>query len=177
MNALRELSDLLKEQNRIHKHISLIIQRPGFAGHLAEFIAANIFDIQLNENAAQKGMDGYFNSGILAGKTVDIKYHGKHEGSLNMKPAAYPDYYLVLAGPKTYAGSSRKKEGPFTIHFVFLLESEPLVNELRKRNAKIGIATGVRKAIWDECEIFPRPNEKYLLTDNQISLLESYKFN
>ena len=70
MEDLVKLSELLKSQNLVHNEISQIIKRPALAGHLVEFIAAKIFDIELNKKAAQKGMDGYFRSGSFAGSSV-----------------------------------------------------------------------------------------------------------
>lgn len=139
MDNLTKLSELLKAQNQIHYEISKIIKRPAQHGHIVEFIAASIFGIQLNQNAAQKGMDGIFTSGLLNGRSVDIKYHSKHEGLLNANVMALPEYFLILAGPKSPAVSSKNQHHPFTIQFVFLLNSTDIIEE----------ATEVGKKNWD----------------------------
>ena len=51
MNELEKLSELVKNRNSIEKEISQIIQRPAFTGHLGEYIASKIFDVELNDSA------------------------------------------------------------------------------------------------------------------------------
>ena len=58
-----------------------------------------------------------------------------------MNPEAHPDFYLVLAGPKSGPISSRGTIRPWVISSVFLFEAEELVNALG--GARIGIATSV----------------------------------
>ena len=174
MDELMELSQLLKSQNSIQQKISQIIKRPALTGHLGEFIAENIFEIELNKSASQKGIDGYFKSGKLSRKSVNIKYHGKHDGLLNINPAFPLDYYLVLTGPKLPAISSRNQLRPFTIHFVFLLDSVSVITDATNRGVKIGIATAFRKAFWDRAEIYPTRSNSYPLSDHQISQLKQF---
>jgi len=50
-----------------------------------------------------------------------------------------------------------------------------LVNELRKRGVKIGIATSVAKPYWKEVEIYPRSiNDKLELTKEQVRLIKLF---
>ena len=103
MEKLNELVELLRKRNEIDSVISSVIGRPAISGHLGEFIAARIFDIQLAESATNKGSDGYFKNEPLSGRTVNIKLYGKQEGLLDINPAALPDFYLVLTVPKSAA--------------------------------------------------------------------------
>ena len=68
--TLEQLADLLSEMNSIGEKISAITQRPATIGHTGEYIAAEIFDIELEETANAKGIDGHCSSGTMAGRTV-----------------------------------------------------------------------------------------------------------
>ena len=151
---LIKLSHLIKEVNETNRMISGIINRPAQIGHVGEFIASQIFDIELDESASRKAIDGHFRSGRLAGKSVNIKWYGKLEGLLDITPKSLPDYYLVLAGPKSAATSSRGKVRPWLIDYVYLFDAEDLVERLKIRGVKIGIATSVAKQYWREAEIY-----------------------
>ena len=107
MNDLAKLADLIKEKNIVDGKIASMIERPAQVGHAGEFIAAAIFGIQFHPSASHGSSDGIFLRGPLTERTVDIKWYLKHEGILDLNYNAPPDYYLVLAGPKSAAGSSR----------------------------------------------------------------------
>jgi hypothetical protein len=62
------------------------------AGHLGEWIAAEIFAIDLEASAVAKVIDGRFTSGPLAGCTVNIKWYGMREALLDMTEDARLDY-------------------------------------------------------------------------------------
>lgn len=72
-------------------------------------------------NAA--GIDGQFTKGTLATRTLNVKTYGKREGLLDMKSTAPLDYYLVFAGPKAAAASSRGALRPFCIDAVYLFDA------------------------------------------------------
>ncbi|MXY22284.1 MAG: hypothetical protein F4Y49_13240 [Dehalococcoidia bacterium] len=59
-NELELLADLIKQRNAIDRDISEISGRPAERGPLGEFIAAEIFDIELQEAANYRGSDGVF---------------------------------------------------------------------------------------------------------------------
>ncbi len=171
-NELELLAALIKQRNAIDKDISDIIGRPAERGHIREFAAAEIFDIELHESATHKGSDGIFRRGKLVGRTVNIKCYGKREGTLNMKREDPPDFYLALTGPKTAAASSRGTTRPWVVSSVFLFDHQELVWQL---SVKIGVATSVRRHFWDEAEIYPNPNNgTLLLTPGQRSMLEIF---
>ena len=171
-NELDLLAALIKQRNAIDKDISEIIGRPAERGHIGEFIAAEIFEIELHESATHKGSDGVFRCGRLACRTVNIKSYGKNDGNLDMKREDSPDFYLVLTGPRTGANTSRGTTRPWVITSVFLFDHEELVSRL---NVKIGTATSIKRYLWDEAEIYPNPNNgTLLLTPEQRSILEMF---
>jgi hypothetical protein len=90
---MEKLAELLRERNRVSSEIANLIGRPALSGHLGEYIASKIFDIQLNASATHKGADGIFRSGSLRGKTVNVKLYGKKEGILDIDhvPADYKE--------------------------------------------------------------------------------------
>jgi len=175
MDDLEKLTALLSEMNSIGTKISEITQRPATIGHTGEYIASKIFDIELEESASAKGIDGHFRSGHLAGKSVNIKWYSKLEYMLDITPQALPDYYLVMTGPKGQAVSSRGSIRPWLINHVFLFNAAELVIELNARGVKIGVASSVRKHEWQAAEIYPnKRNMAYRLSDEQMSTILAF---
>ena len=169
---LRRLASLIGQRNRVDGEIAAIIGRPAHAGHIGEFVAAAIFEIELHESATHKGTDGHFTRGPLAGRSVNVKKYSTDQGLLDIRPDALPDFFLVLAGTRTGAASSRGTTQPWAIESVYLLEAAPLIGELSARGVKIGVATSVRRHIWDGAEIYPSPTSRILrLTPGQISTI------
>lgn len=172
MDELHHLAQLLNERNEIDAQIAAIIRRPAWAGHIGEYVASRIFDITLHPSASNKGSDGHFNTGPLAGRSVNVKWYGKMERLLDVNLDAIPDYYLVFAGPSAPAMSSRDGDRPWVISSVYLFGAPALLQSLRSGKAKVGIATSVKKAMWDEAEIYPQQhNSHLLLTDAQHAQL------
>ena len=174
---LRPLASLIEQRNKIDDEVASIIGRPAHSGHIGEFVAARIFDIKLNESASHKAIDGHFASGPLAGKSVDIKY-SKGDGTLNVKPNPVPDsdsgpdFYLVMTGPRTPAQSSRGKVHPWVIETVYLFDRRELIQRLRDNGVSIGVATSVRRCLWDAAETYPRATNRALpLTPCQRDML------
>ena len=133
---LDRLADLLSEMNAIGDKISEITQRPATIGHTGEYIAAEIFDIELEESASAKAIDSHFRSGSLAGKTVNLKWYSRQEYLLDITPNSLPDYYLVMTGPKDLEGTSRGGIRPWLINSVFLFNAAELVIELTARGGE-----------------------------------------
>ena len=172
MDELKTLGELIKTKNGIESQISQIIGRPGLQGHMGEFIAGKIFDLELHEDATKRGNDGVFKSGQLAGKNVNIKWYAKRENSLDINSVDPAEYYMVLTGPKSSMGSSRGSDRPLVINHVFLFESEKLISQLKKRAVKIGITTSITQEQWNDAEIFPNQrNNLLLVTEKQKDLL------
>jgi hypothetical protein len=155
VDSLQQVADLIARRNEIETEIGAITGRPALAGHLGEWIASEIFAIDLEASAVAKAIDGRFTSGPLAGCTVNIKWYGKREGLLDVNEDPSLDYYLVLTGPRGVAASSRGTTRPMLIDAVYLFEAESLLEALRGRGVKIGVATSVISALWTAAELFP----------------------
>jgi hypothetical protein len=82
-DKIARLSDLFHARNAIDEQIADVIGRPALAGHVGEWIASQVFDIELEQSASAKAIDGRFRAGPLAGRTVNIKFYGKREGLLD----------------------------------------------------------------------------------------------
>ena len=169
MNDLEKLASEISKMNSIGDKISEITQRPATIGHTGEYIAAEIFDIELEESANAKGIDDHFRSGTLAGRTVNVKWYSKLEYMLDINPDALPDFFLVMTGPKAVEPTSKGGIRPWLIDYVFLFNAAELMIELKARGVKIGIATSVRKHEWQNSEIYPNKRSMvYRMTDDQM---------
>lgn len=175
MDELKSLANLIKRRNAIDDDIAKIIDRPAERGHIGEFVAAAIFDIELHESATNKGSDGDFRSGPLARRSMNIKFHGKRWPKLNMNLDDPPDFYLVLTGPITPASSSKGRTLPLTISSAFLFDYHKLICKLRMLGVKIRKETSIRNHLWDEAEIYPNQNDELLqLTPEQHEMLKMF---
>lgn len=131
-----------------------------------------MFGIILEDAANAKHFDGRFALGLLAGRTVNIKWYARLESILDVHATGGPDFYLVLAGPKGEATTSLGQVRPMLIESVNLFEAGPLVGALRARPVKIGTGTSVITALWEAAEIFPTPrNPALVLTGEQRAAL------
>lgn len=165
---LERLAELLRVKNAADAQIARLIGRPCQPGHVGEWIAAAVFDIALHESATTAASDGIFRSGPLAGRSVNVKWYGLEESILDIHPGEGPDTYLVMTGPRSSAGSSRGRTRPWVISQVYLFEHAALVGDLLARGLKIGVATSVRRALWEAAEAYPRRCTQLMtLTDEQ----------
>jgi hypothetical protein len=155
METLNLLAELIRSKNSIEKEIANIVGRPAMLGHVGEYIAAKIFNISLEASAVNKGSDGKFISGPLKESSVNIKWYTKQSGLLDITPDFLPDYYLVLTGEKTSAGSSRGTNAPWIIKMVYLHKAESLIETLIQRRVKIGKQVSVAQSIWEGSQIYP----------------------
>lgn len=172
MDDLALLSQLLKERNAADNRIAGLIHRPVQLGHVGEYLAQEIFGVQLHSSAVHRGSDGLFRDGALAGCSVDVKWYMKNEGLLDVNPNCECDYYLVLTGPRGPAQSSRNTVRPWVIEAVYLFNARELIAALSATGVKIGVATSVRRAAWDGAEIYPTPrNPALVLSDDQRRML------
>lgn len=159
-SPLEYLAELLHRRNSLSDQIARLIGRPPERGHVGEFIAANVFDIDLHDSASHPGSDGVFRSGPLAGRSVNIKFYGAHDGLLDVATGTPPDVYLVLTGPREPSGTSRGRTRPVVVAHVFLFEHEALV----EAGVRPGAAASVRRSIWKAAQVHPTPSEDALLT-------------
>jgi hypothetical protein len=173
--SLAEVAALLRERNALDARLGQILGRPPEKGHLGEWIASQIFDIQLETSASHKAIDGRFRAGLLAGHTVNIKWFLKREGGLDMTESPDLDYYLVLTGPTTAALSSRGMTRPAVITAVYLFAAMQLLAEQRARGVKVGVFFSVVNAQWQAAEIYPTATCPALpLTDAQRRQLQLF---
>lgn len=172
---LVELARLIKAKNAADEKIAKIVGRPALIGHVGEFIASNIFRIELNQSASTKGTDGVFKEGPLHGRSVNVKWYTTGDNLLDLNPTFGPDFYLILSGPQTTAGSSKGMVRPWAISFVFLFDGAGLLSKLKERGVKIGIATSVRSEQWEAAEIYPLSKGVLKLDEEQRRLLELFR--
>lgn len=165
MNDVRWVAGLVRERNRIDAALSACIRRPALQGHIGDWIASQIFGIELRQNAA-KAVDGVF----ADGRTVNIRWYPKRENLLDLRENG-PERHLVLTGPKAPAESSPGTARPMIIEAVYLFDTAALITELRARGLKIGTASSVRGQLWEDAEIYPRHNPAFVLTEEQRELL------
>jgi hypothetical protein len=166
MPDLERLAELVKIKNNADTALAELIGRPSSPGNIGEFVAAEVFAVQLMTSGSHPGYDGTFTTGPLADKTVNIKTYSRHESVLDISP--HPcDYYLVLTGP---VGQARVL--PWVIDSVFLFQREELLEALTARGVKIGVASSIRKADWEAARIFPPPSAPRLqLAQSQLAQL------
>jgi hypothetical protein len=172
---LARAAALLRERNAIDVELAELIKRPMTSGHLSEWIAAQIFDIELEASAAAAGIDGRFRSGALQDHTVNIKWYLKREGVLDITESTALDYYLVLAGPLSAAVSSRGTTRPWCIQGVSLFDARQLRSEQITRGVKRGVASSVIKQQWAAAEIYPTAtNPQLAITSQQAEQLRLF---
>ena len=175
LSKVEQLAQLIRQRNQVDAKIAALIGRPAMSGHIGEFVASHVFGIVLENSATNKGYDGRFASGPLADKTVNIKAYGKRENMLDINPAHIPDYFLVLTGPKSLPSKSIGAHRPWVISEVFLFNGRSLVDLLRARGTKIGIATSVPSSEWKTARIYPlSPTAILKLPDESVHLLNLF---
>ena len=166
IDAVAEIASMLHQRNQIDERIARIVERPMTSGHLGEWIASRVFDIELEGSASAAAIDGRFRTGSLAGQTVNVKWYLKREGMLDMSVSDKLDNYLVLAGPKSSAVSSRGGTRPWQIEAVYLFDARKLLADVLERAVKVGVATSVRNSQWRAAEIYPEQINPRLLVDS-----------
>ena len=170
---LDALAGLLRARNALDAEIVRIIGRPASTGNLGEFIAARIFDIHLAASGVNPGHDGYFASGLLEGKTVNIKLYSRDDALLDISVHA-SDYYLVMRGPRP-AKATGPRALPFRIDSIYLFESLSLRGVLAEARVRVGVATSVRRVVWDAARIYPAaPGAPLVLTDAQMAMIAAF---
>jgi hypothetical protein len=176
INELKQLAELIACRNQLEKEISAIIGRPAALGHLGEYIASRVFPIKLVKSASHQAIDGFFYEGPLSACSVNVKWYAMREGILDITPGFLPDYYLVLVGPPpTATAALGLRTRPWKIFSVHLFDAAELVDDLELRGVRIGIASSVRKELWDAAEVYPYANSsRYSLCSQQCELLNMF---
>ena len=191
---LRPLADLIRKHNINGKEITEIINKGAKIGDVGEFIAHQIFYIDLEKSGNNKGSDGKFTKpSPLDGKSVNIKWYVEQGASMKLDlPGNLPEnlsegkdlpcYYLVFKGAKSKDGSFKKKSWSWSIDNVFLFEASSLISLLRKRVSdrtkgaiKIGTQTSLLISDWKKAQIYPVPSKPPLkLTKDQENNLKLF---
>jgi hypothetical protein len=166
MSDLPQLASFLKSRNTIDSKIATLIGRPVQAQSVGEYIASVIFGIALEEPAPHKTTDGRFTRGPLAGRTVDVQWHTRHDGILHLKTDPLPDYYLVFVGSKE-ATMFHNLSIPWVIDAVFLFDSGELYTALRERGVQVGKGTSITGPLWERAEIYPAQKNTRLMLSNE----------
>jgi len=170
VSELEDLAELVKQLNDIGRRISALTTRPPIMGNVGEFIASRIFGIDLHRAANNAGSDGQFRDGSLGGKSVNIKWYARLE-TLDINPAAVPDTYLVLSGPRATA-TTKKHIRPWVITHVYLFDAPTLHAELKARGVKLQVGASLLREQWDRAEVYPEARSLlYSLSDDQRSAL------
>lgn len=153
--SLTALAGLLRIRHAIDDEIAILIGHTPTSGHIGEVVAAAIFDIELAVSGVNAGFDGHFRSGPLAGQTVNVKAYAERTNLLDISP--HPcNWYMVLMGPPR-ASADKGRSLPFRIERVYLFDIETLKASLKAAGVGIGVASSVRKAMWEAAEIYPNP--------------------
>lgn len=175
-HRIEELAELIREHNVIAARISALIGRPAQIGHVGEYIAGAIFDIELNASATEKGHDGFFRSPPpIANRRVNIKWYSLHQRVLDMSLDADVDDYLAMVGPRANAISSRGISRPWLISAVYFFDAAELRAALTTAGVGIGIGTSIRAHLWQAAMIYPEANNPLLpLSEAQRDLLAMF---
>lgn len=173
---IREVARLLRDRNALDSQLAALIDRPPSIGHLGEWIAQQVLGVDLVTSAANRAWDGHLTEpDHLAGRTVNVKFYGRREGLLDLIDNDGPDFYLVLTGPPGAAATSRGQARPAVVDAVYLFDAEGVLHALRQTGVKIGVASSVRKHLWEAAEIHPRQNSPHwCLTASQHEQLRLF---
>jgi hypothetical protein len=99
-------------------------------------------------------------SGPLQDRTVNIKWYLKREGLLDTTWPEALDYYLVLTGPPSPAGSSQGTARPWCIPAVFLFDARQLRSEQITRGVH---CLQRRQQQWAAAEVYPAATNPQLV--------------
>lgn len=172
--ALRDMARLLAERARIDQRIADRIGHKAERGHIGEWIASQIFAIQLHPRANAATSDGVFKEGPLAGRNVNVNWYAEDTGIQDIGKGEQPDYYLALVGPRP--GFLQSKSTPYAIAGVFLFESQSLLRELGGK-VRVGTATSVRQDLWRQAQIYPDgPDAGIAVTSAQAKALRLFGY-
>lgn len=171
---LHQLADLLRARDDLDARIAALTGRSARPGDIGEFIAEQVFDIELAGTATQAGYDGTFRSGPFAGRTVNVKIYGDAFTGIDISPH-HCDFYLVFSGPPQPLGAVRHHR--WQISAAYLFDTRRLLETLTARGVKIGIATSIRREDLRAARIFPEPDARppLRLAPEQTALLSLFR--
>jgi hypothetical protein len=176
MSNLPRLAELLKARNTVESNMANLIGHPVNIGTVGDYIAIAIFGITHEELTTHKIIYDRFSYGPLVGHTVDVQWHTRREGDLNLKTDIPLDYHLVLTGPKAGVNTARSLVNPWVIESVYLFDAKELLTALHERGVQIGPRTSVIAELWDRAEIYPsQHNKRLILSQEQRQLLALFR--
>jgi hypothetical protein len=165
LDSVTAVARLVRERNELDGEIARIINRPAVAGHLGEWLASQLFDIDLEPPDSAEAFDGRFASGPLATRTVNIEWISKRDEDLDVTSSRPVDFHLVFTGPKALALTTKGIARPVRIDACFLFDARGREAQEATGGATSGAASSVLAEEWDAAEIFPRPNNPLLPID------------
>jgi len=172
MDDLAQLAELIKTRNWVEAYISTLVGGSTQMAHVGAFIASRVFRIAARDSASRRTIGGHFVQGPLAGRSVNVRWHPRPGGMLDISPDALPDFYLVLAGPESPPASREGAPRPWLIASVHHFDGLALVDELRGRTTRITPANSVPQDLWEAAEVYPAPcTSILLLSDAQRKML------
>lgn len=175
MSDLSRLADLVRARNTVESNTANLLGTAVNLNTVGAYIAANIFGMRLLPSAQHNEFTGIFSTAPLSGKTVDVQWYPRREGSMHVHSDPPPDYYLILAGPKQESSTMRAFVNPWIIASVHLFDGHQLLNVVRERRVQIGPRTSVITQLWEQAEIFPTQRNPLLpLTPEQRQLLQLF---
>jgi len=176
VDELSRLSNLIEERNRVKNNMTAIIGQPAQRGYVGNYIAAVIFGLTLHPPGSESRIgDGYFTAGLLAGQSVEVRWHSREGYRLDVDLAALPDYYLVFNGPPVSTSEVQRSHQQWAIGRVRLFQTSALLDMLPQPTHKAKVSVSAGKAQWDNAELYPTPHNTLLaLTDVQRAQLNLF---
>ncbi|MSO64793.1 MAG: hypothetical protein EXQ85_03155 [Alphaproteobacteria bacterium] len=137
--SAEQLAKLLRDRRVLDQGVAAITGKGIEPGDVGRAIVSDVFAIAF----ALSGI-GTFSGGILAGKTVAVRWYRAGEGNVEL-PSPLTDYLLVL----------RSGDDPWTIAEVCMFEAPAMIGRLRARGATISGTIGIRQADFEEARVYP----------------------
>jgi len=158
---LRRLSDLLHDREVIDTAIEQITSVPGGDERTIQWVASEIFDIELDLSRPSTGLVGTFQSGRLSGHTVEVRSQRTCCDVLDTKGSITCEYCMVLAGPRRHDLPTSIR-APWNIDSVYLFEMQQVH---RERGASLAPEPTVDALQWRAAEIYPSARNSILLVN------------
>jgi hypothetical protein len=160
--SVTAVARLVRERDVIDGEITRIINRPAVAGHLGEWLASELFDIDLEPPGSAEAFDGRFASGPLATGTVNIEWISRRDEQLDPDSSRAIDFHLVFTGTRALALTTKGLVRPVRINACYLFDARELEARQAARGATSCAAAGLRAEEWNAAEIFPDRNNPLL---------------
>jgi hypothetical protein len=169
MDALNQLADAIRQRDQVEDRIATIVGRPLTVGALNQFVACRIFQIDLEDSAADVWHTvGRFSEGPLAGRSVVVRWISTKTRSLDITQKPLSDDILVIAGSSAPLASLEVDARPWLVERVYLFDAHQLAAELEGRGLGSGSNTPIDRRLWQAAEIYPRQRDgRYLLSGAQ----------